>query len=691
MDSPIQPGRALGKYRVVSALGAGGMGVVYRARDERLGRDVALKVLPAAQTADPVAKARMLREAQTASSLGHPYICHIYEVGEAEGHTFIAMELVDGRPLSASIPAGGMPIDVVIRYGEQMAEALDHAHSRGVLHRDIKSSNVVVTPEGRIKILDFGLAKRVTEDIANEATLSQVSPLTQAGSIAGTLGYLAPEVLSGQPADARSDLWALGVVLYEMANGALPFQGRTSFEVSSAILRESSKALPPRVPPGLRAVIQRCLAKEPAQRYQRASEVRAALEAIGSAATQPVPVSVPAPAFAPPEPGRPAWGNWALVGATVLVAGFLVWKNFFVPQVGTPGGNPATPGVNPASAFPAPPPNSATAPQGRTGGKPSGIPDANEYFQRALLFLQAQFDPPHAKPLIEKALEIDPKFAEARATLALVLALQVESGASNESAWIYKAEQEARRAITDDPECATAHGVLAMVYFFQGRSEEALRSATVGMNLNPHNVGTLFWRTRALRYLGDPNALELNRQATLQDLTFFPLRWTLGSTLFERGDAEGGIRELSKVLDQDAANHFVICEFVYIYTQRGELKTARKYLERLRPEQMNNYRVRLVRALLLAAEGKRRDAQKEMDAQILKYAEICPAVTLMAAEYFSLQDDVPQALTWLERAVRNGDERVQWFAASRLLGKVRENPRFKEIVDSIAFRRSQKQ
>ncbi len=694
MDTQFTPGQKVANYRVLAALGTGGMGVVYRARDERLGRDVALKVLPAAQAADEVARARMLREAQTASALNHPHICHIYEIGEAEGHSFIAMELVEGRPLSASIPAGGMPIDVVVRYGEQMADALDHAHARSVLHRDIKSANVVVTPEGRVKILDFGLAKRVSEDIANEATLSQVSPLTQAGSIAGTLSYLAPEVLSGHPAEARSDLWALGVVLYEMASGALPFQGRSSFEVSAAILRESPKPLPARVPPGLRSVVQRCLAKEPSQRYQRASEVRAALEAIGSGATQPVAVAPP-PSFGQSEPRRTPWMLWGVVGAVLLVAGFLIWDNFFsahsrgtAPPLNPQVSAPAHPPAPDASANPA---ASGGKPRLTGGGKPSPNPEANEYFEKSLLFLRGQFDPPRARPLIEKALAADAKFAEARAMLALLLLLQVESGVSNESAWIYKAGQEARQALADDPECASAHAVLASVYYYQGRVEDGLRSAEAGLQILPEATSAQLWKAYLLRARGETEeAIRIVREQTIKEPTFFPARWNLGALMNEAGDRAGAIRELGKVLEQDPSNQFVLCQLARMHIESGDLKTARGFLEQVRDTDRNNYRVRLAHALLHAAEGKRRDAQREMDAETLKYAEVSPGVTLYVAEYFSLLGEDAQALTWLERAVRNGDERIAWFKANPLLAKARAHPRFQSIIDSIAFRRGQK-
>jgi serine/threonine-protein kinase len=274
-------GQTLGHYRIEERLGSGGMGVVYRARDTRLGRTVAIKLLGERLPADEHARARLVREARTASSLNHPNICTIHEVGEAEGKIYIAMECVEGEPLSARVAGSGVPLDALLRYGAQIADALEHAHERGIVHRDLKSSNVIINPEGRAKVLDFGLAKRVSPEALGEATRSQAT-LTEAGAVAGTLQYMPPEVLRGEPADARGDLWALGVVLYEMAAGRLPFAGNTGFEISSAILREPPAALPPRVPAGLKAIIQRCLAKDPAQRYQRAGEVRAALEAVQS-------------------------------------------------------------------------------------------------------------------------------------------------------------------------------------------------------------------------------------------------------------------------------------------------------------------------------------------------------------------------------------------------------------------------
>ena len=274
-------GKLLGHFQIEERLGAGGMGVVYRARDTQLDRPVALKLVGEKLAQDAQARARLLNEARTASALNHPHICHIYEVGEAEGHAYIAMEYVTGKPLAQTIPQEGLPVEAVLRYAIQIADAVAHAHDHNIIHRDLKSANVMITLEGRAKVLDFGLARRQRGEEFAEVTRSQVS-LGESGTVIGTLHSIAPEVLRGEPSDPRSDVWALGVLLYEMAAGRLPFEGKTGFEMSSAILREQPAPLPPQVPAALRAVILRCLAKDPAQRYARASEVRAALETIQS-------------------------------------------------------------------------------------------------------------------------------------------------------------------------------------------------------------------------------------------------------------------------------------------------------------------------------------------------------------------------------------------------------------------------
>src|SRR5215470_17170280 len=283
-------GDTLGNYRVLSKLGQGGMGAVFRARDEMLHRDVAIKVLSSRTIAEKSAKELLLHEARAACALSHPNICMIHQVGETDGELYIVMELNEGKALSALIGKDGLPVESVLRYGVQIAGALTHSHSRNVIHRDLKSSNVMVTPDGLAKVLDFGLARRVRKEAVPETarTLDSLGATSETtmestGGLIGTIPYMPPELLKGQQTDQRGDIWALGVVLYEAASGKLPFLGQTILETSGAILHQLPPQLPSWVPNGLWAIVQRCLSKDPQQRYQRASEVVAALEAVRSA------------------------------------------------------------------------------------------------------------------------------------------------------------------------------------------------------------------------------------------------------------------------------------------------------------------------------------------------------------------------------------------------------------------------
>ena len=254
-------GRVISHYEIGRLLGSGGMGHVYAARDTELGREVALKV---ASFDGEDAQARLRREAQHASRLSHPHICHIYDVGRADGQLFVVMELVHGRSLSDLVREGPLSIANARRYGIEIADALAHAHEHGVTHRDLKSTNVMITPKRGAKVLDFGLARMLDTHQIDALSQSQRS-LTGEGMIAGTLPYMAPELLRGERGDQRSDIWALGVLLYEMVAGRRPFTGATGFEVSAGILHQEPAALPSNVPAPMRAIIQRCLREESGQ------------------------------------------------------------------------------------------------------------------------------------------------------------------------------------------------------------------------------------------------------------------------------------------------------------------------------------------------------------------------------------------------------------------------------------------
>jgi serine/threonine-protein kinase len=248
------------------------MGVVYMALDERLHRRVALKRLNMRSLASKAARNLLLEEARNASFLNHPNICTIYDIAEVGNEVYMVMELVDGQPLSRLISKSGLSAKDVVHYGIQIADALVHAHAHGVIHRDLKSLNIIIRRDGLVKVLDFGLSARVGNDAIDAVTRS-LCLQNDCCVVVGTIPYLAPEALKGQRPDARSDIWSFGVLLYESVTGQLPFQGETVFSLSAAILHQSPPPLPPRAPSKLRDVVERCLSKDANQRYQRFDEV----------------------------------------------------------------------------------------------------------------------------------------------------------------------------------------------------------------------------------------------------------------------------------------------------------------------------------------------------------------------------------------------------------------------------------
>jgi eukaryotic-like serine/threonine-protein kinase len=299
----------LGRYHILGPLGQGGMGVVYRAYDPELQREIALKVLPEEATGDRTARARLLREARLLSALNHPNICIVHDVGEHDGAVFIAMERIEGESLEARITAAPLDPAMATRLGADIAAALAHAHRRGIVHRDLKSANVMVTAEDRAKVLDFGLGRLVQR----EREVSRTT-LTATGMVMGTPDYIAPEVLQGAEADARADVWALGVVLHEMLAGERPFHGRSATQTLAAVLQQPPAPLPAGVPGALARVVARCLEKEPARRFQSAEEVKAALES-GAAS----------PAMVGPRTARGRWWPAAAVSFAAVTAVVLAW------------------------------------------------------------------------------------------------------------------------------------------------------------------------------------------------------------------------------------------------------------------------------------------------------------------------------------------------------------------------------
>ena len=315
---PLVSGTKLGPYEIEAPLGVGGMGEVYRARDKRLDRTVAIKILPSQLSSDPVRKQRFEREAKTISSLNHPHICVLHDIGSQNGLDYLVMECVEGQTLAQRLEKGPLPLDQVLKYGAQMADALDKAHRSGVVHRDLKPGNIMLTAAGA-KLLDFGLAKAAAP-VASVATLTaavtQNSPVTEQGTIVGTFQYMSPEQIEGKELDGRSDIFALGAVLYEMLTGKRAFEGKSQLSVASAILEKDPApigTMKPMTPPGLVHVVKKCLAKDRDERWQSSSDLKSELNWVVESGSQ-----TGAPAFAVTKRSKRERVAWAAVAVSVV-------------------------------------------------------------------------------------------------------------------------------------------------------------------------------------------------------------------------------------------------------------------------------------------------------------------------------------------------------------------------------------
>ncbi|HUO83578.1 MAG TPA: protein kinase, partial [Thermoanaerobaculia bacterium] len=290
----LQPGVKLGPYEIVSAIGSGGMGEVYRARDTRLDREVAIKVLPDSLSSNPALRQRFEREARAISSLSHPNVCTLFDVGQQDGIDFLVMEYLEGESLAERLAAGPLPLEQVLRRGIEIAEALDRAHRHGVVHRDLKPGNIMLTRSGA-KLLDFGLARIVQQNesprsgLTNLPTEQYQRDLTAEGTVLGTFQYMAPEQLEGTEADARTDIFALGAVLYEMAAGRRAFEGKTKTSLIAAIVDRDPppiSSVQAMTPPALERLVKTCLAKDPDDRWQSAHDVASELRWILESGSQ---------------------------------------------------------------------------------------------------------------------------------------------------------------------------------------------------------------------------------------------------------------------------------------------------------------------------------------------------------------------------------------------------------------------
>lgn len=514
-------GRSLRQYEITRRLGHGGMGEVWLARDRTLERDVALKLLPADDVDAATRKERFFREARAASALNHPNIITIYEINSDQGIDFIAMEYVDGRTLAVMLHQGAMAIDLIQRFAMQIAEAVGRAHRAGIVHRDLKPGNIMVTNDGLVKVLDFGLAKVVhTADAPATDAATQVA-LTRTGTSVGTLGYMSPEQAIGDRVDARSDVFSFGVILYEMLAGRLPFSGRTLSEV----LRELHFSDPPPleslradVPEPLRSIVIKAIEKKPDARFANMGEVAIALS--GGAAPNAPTIAVTAPVMPILVPPTRPYRRLAFAGMAIIViaglAGAATWRaRFHSPAIAT-----------------------ATTPA--AGAEPSG--SAYELTQSAAALLvrhDRDGNADRAIALLERALAQEPGSAIAHAHLAT--AYLRKQLTTPDPQWMKLARQNAQRAISLNPDLAAGRSAMGFVHFHSGERAESATEFRRAADLDPLNP---------LPHMG----IGMNLSAQNQD-----------------GDADTAFRRAIEVGPQDWRVH---AEYALFFYQRARFDEA---------------------------------------------------------------------------------------------------------------------
>ena len=506
----LPPGTTLGPYEVVSFVGAGGMGEVYRARDARLERDVALKVLSPRLASDPEALGRFIREARTLSQLSHPNVCTLYDVGEDGATHFIVMEFLEGRTLAAQLGRGQLAIDQAVEYALQIADGLSKAHAIGVIHRDLKPANVMLTTDGFVKILDFGLSKHLDTGGSVNTTLVTAG----SGPVVGTIAYMAPEQTEGARADVRSDIFSFGVMLYEMLTGVRPFDGNnvvsTIRRINDATPRPPHE-MRPDIPPALASVIARALEKDPQHRFQSVPELRAQLRA--GAMRSPVPGEQPLSSIdTAAAPRRPvavqtAWRNAAIaVVAIAAIAAAGIWS-----------GN-AGPSVKPNEA------NTTAAPAPAIASE-----ELTQLARRGQALLQRYDRPKNVDQAIELFREVighDDSNALAHAGLAE--AYLRKDGITPDPKWLKLAAESARRAVELNGDLAIAHLANAMVALREGRRDDALRALERARDLEPRNVDGLRYFGEYYRTTDPARAEELFRAAVAATPDDWRSHFTLG-------------------------------------------------------------------------------------------------------------------------------------------------------------------
>ncbi len=637
-------GTKLGPYEIEGLIGAGGMGEVWKAKDVRVDRAVALKVLPGDFFEGEERRARFAREAKLLASLNHPGIATLYSFEEISGRDVLTMELVEGSDLAARIASGPLSLEEALPLSRQIAEALAAAHAKGIVHRDLKPANVKVTPDGRVKLLDFGIAKAVQAAPADTHAATATASPTLAGEILGTPAYMSPEQARGEPVDARTDVWAFGCLLCAMVTRRAPFQRRTTVETLAAILGEPPRLDEPewKGAPALRAVAARCLERDAAK---RPASGRALVEALDS--------------------GRPATGRGripAVLGLAAVVA-IAVAIGLLSRKVLGPAGNPASPSPGPTATS-----------------------AAYALYEKALGAYRAntKADNTRAIALYDEALRIDPKYAPAWAGLAFACARYSIEYFDADPGWAGRAEEASAKALEFGPYLAEAH--LARVIVLSSKHQNfdcrrALPEAIRTLELSPNLDMVHFWLG-----LGYALHLGLNEEAeaALGRAAEINPKWAppvggMGWVRMYQGRYEESVtlcRRAAEMSPGFSVNYVTLADALI---RLGRDEEAEAALATALEKEPRNTRATSLRAVLAA----RRGARDEADALIEKAEGLYDDhhVQHHAALVAAARGDAAAAVARLKRTVAGNFNPYGWYARDPLLAGVRDAPAFRAFLD----------
>jgi len=668
-------GTTLSHFNITATLGIGGMGEVYLAEDTKLGRRVALKILPSDMAANPERLERFQREAKVVASLNHPNIVTIHSVEEADGLQFLTMELVEGNDLERLLPADGFPLSKIFDIAVPLTDALATAHERGIVHRDLKPANIMLTKEGRVKVLDFGLAKLglnspVPLSDQDETALAPTSsPLTGDGTILGTAPYMPPEQLEGLPVDHRADIFSVGVLLYELATGRRPFEGTSSIALASSILRDTPppiSEIKQDLPRHFGRIIETCLEKDPERRYQSAKELRNALQSLRRETESGLSSRVQSEVAAQHQPSTPALSRRSLTAAAIstAVAIALVAAFFLLRSQGFLGSRAAPPSQPEVSSE-----------------AQVLLEQSRKYSQDGATLARLQL----AEQTLRRALEIEPDNAFLQAEMAHLLAGMQDEYPQEERRT--EALELADKALSANPaleQAWLARGELSML---EGDGEAAAEAAQHAMIIDPSNVRSHVLHGQALLEQGRrEEGLSQLRQAVEMDGGAITARYSLGTALLRMGELDEAALEFKRVLEYAPGNVSTMNNLANVYLYSGRYLEAVPLYHRaleLQPDE--------VVATNLGTAYYYLDQMEESLAAYLKADELepgYPTVQNNIGDVYAKLGDPESARTWYLQAIEScdrrlaaGGDRLEFQGMKALL--LAKVGRFEEAIDGI--------